>query len=227
MNNLREKKEEQIKFMSGLFFLIGVLLFIFFVFTIGRDRGFIQSKFKMSILFHNVGGLTEGAPTLLSGVHVGTVENIDFLDKDVEGRRVKVTLNILSKYRKQFEKNIRCAIKTEGVLGEKIMEIYVEEGNGKVDLTQPIIGQDPLDVQDIAESFAGAAKAFTKTSDDLSKIDIVEISQIMKESSEALLVTANGINSVMDDLQEITIKAKRLMERLEDKVIEGNLFKVF
>lgn len=227
MNNIKEQKEKRMKFMSGLFFLAGIFLFIFFVFMIGRDRGFIQSKFKIYVLFHNVGGLTEGAPTLLSGVNVGTVDSIDFLDKDVEGRRVKVTLNILSKYRKQFEKNIHVSIRTEGVLGEKIVEITVEEGAAHVDLNRFLIGQDPLDVQHIAESFAGAAKAFTKTSEALGEIDMVELSQIMKESSEALLVTANGINSVMDDLQEITIKAKRLMERLEEKVIEGNLFKVF
>jgi ABC-type transporter Mla subunit MlaD len=227
MKNPKENKENQIKLMSGIFFIVGIVLFIGFVFMIGKDRGFIQPKFKILVLFHNVGGLTEGAPTLLAGVNVGRVESIDFLDKDIDGRRVQVTLSILSKHKKQFQKNLLCVIKTEGVLGEKIVEITVDEKAGAADLSKPILGQDPLDVQDVAESFAGAAKAFTKTSEALGQIDMVELSQIMKESSEALLVTANGINSVMDDLQEITIKAKRLMERLEEKVIEGNLFKVF
>ncbi len=225
--NTNGKKEEAVKFISGAFFLVGIVLFVLFVFTIGRDKGLAQSKFQIAVLFNNVGGLNEGAPTLLSGVNVGTVGSIDFLNTPIQGRRVKVTLNIFSKFRRQLEHNIHCVIKTQGVLGEKILEISVVEGEGKSDLSMPLIGEDPLDVQDIAQSFAGAAKSFTNISAELNKVDMVELSQTMEESSEALLVTAKGINSIMDQLQEITVKTKRLLDRIENKVIEGNLFKVF
>ena len=89
-----DKKELIRKFAAGLFLLIGIGLIFVFIFTIGKDKGFVQQKFKVVVLFRNVGGLIEGAPIRLSGVNVGTVGNIDFLEGNIQGRRVKVTLNI-------------------------------------------------------------------------------------------------------------------------------------
>ena len=122
---------------------------------------------------------------------------------------------------------MRFAIKTEGILGEKLVEIYVVDSTGKIDFNQPILGEDPLDVQDLAEVFARAAESFTKTSEEMSEIDMVELSEIMSESSRALLITAKGINRIMDELEEIVQKSKRLLDRVEQRIIEGSLFKVF
>ena len=221
------KREVRVQNLAAIFFILGVALIVVFIFTIGRDKGFSQRKFQVAVLFKSVGGLTEGAPTRLSGVNVGSVATIDFLDKEIEGRRVKVTLNILEKYRKQLQKNVRFSIRTEGVLGEKLVEIAVIDNLSSIDLNNPIFGEDPLDVQDLAQVFAGAAESFTKTADQLGQIDIVQLSQVMRESSEALLETSRGINAMMDELQEITRKSKRLIDRIEQKIIDGNLFKVF
>ena len=65
-----------------------------------------------------------------------------------------MTLNILSQYRKQLENNLRFTIQTEGILGEKLIEIDVLREGPKVDLKNPVIGGDPLDVEDMAEVFA-------------------------------------------------------------------------
>ena len=222
-----DKKDIRIQSLAAIFFIVGIFLILLFVFTIGKDKGFSQSKFQVPVLFKSVGGLSEGAPTRLAGVNVGNVASIDFLDKEIEGRRVKVTLNILSKYRKQLNKNVSFAIRTEGVLGEKLVEINVLDSDHSLDLNKPIFGEDPLDVQDLAKVFAGAAESFTRTSEEFSKVNLAQLSQVIEEASEALLKTSRGINDIMDDLQETTRKTKRLMDRVEQKVIEGNLFKVF
>ena len=214
-----EKKDFAKKFFAGAFFLLGILLIFVVIFTIGSNKGFAQKKFQLKVLFKNVGGLMEGSPVRLSGVNIGNVSSIDFLDVEVMNRRVAVTLNIYSKYKKQFNKNIKFSIKTEGILGEKLVEIYVLEGPGTVNLSGPIIGEDPFDVQDLAVVFSNAAESFTKTSRELSEIDMVELSKVMAESSKALLVTSEGINSIMSDLDEI--------DRIEQQTIDGTLFKVF
>ena len=138
-----------------------------------------------------------------------------------------MTLNILSKYRKQLENNLRFTIQTEGILGEKLIEIDVLREGPKVDLKNPVIGEDPLDVEDMAEVFAKAAESFTATADQLSKIDVVGLSSVLEDSSQSLLITSRELNELMEELQEITKKTKRLLDRVEQKVIEGNLFKVF
>lgn len=222
-----DHKELKVKFSAGLFFIIGILTILIAIFAIGKDKGLAQSKFQVTVLYKNVGGLIEGAPVLLAGVNVGNVANIDFLEREFQGRRVKVILNIFSRYKKQLQKNAVFAIKTEGILGEKLIEIDILEEGSKIDLSQPVIGEDPLNVQDLAEVFTKAAESFTKTSEQLSQIDIRELSEVMEESSRALLITSKGLNAILDELQYITIKSKRLLDRLEQRLIDGTLFKVF
>ena len=222
-----EKKDFAKKFFAGVFFLMGIVLVFVVIFTIGSNKGFAQKKFQIHVLFKNVGGLMEGAPVRLSGVNIGNVASIEFLDREFRNRRVAVVMNIFSKYKKQLNRNISFSIKTEGILGERLVEIYVLEGIGIIDLSKPIIGEDPFDVQDLAVVFSNAAESFTKTALELSEIDMVELSNVMAESSRALLITSQGINSIMDDLDDIAKKAKRLIDRIEQQAIDGTLFKVF
>ncbi|MHC1590885.1 MAG: MlaD family protein, partial [Candidatus Helarchaeales archaeon] len=114
---------------------------------------------------------------------------------------VKVDLSLYQKYEDQFRKSSRIAVVTEGVLGEKIVEITVRPGLYHEDLTRLIIGEDPLEAQDLAEAF--------------------------ENSAEALLETSDGISDMMIEVQELAISIRRLLNRIEQRVIDGNLFKVF
>ncbi len=222
-----DTKEFKTKFLAGAFFLIGSFLILLVIFTIGKDKGFTQPKFPVNVLFRNIGGLIEGAPVQLAGVNVGTVADINFLDQEIEGRRVKVRLNIFKKYKSQLERKVRFSIRTEGILGEKLMEIKVGPDGQKVDLTQPIIGEDPLDVQDLAEVFADAAESFTRTSGVFNEIDLQELSEVLGDTARSLSLTSEGVNAILTEMNYISIKSKRLLDRLEQRVIDGNLFKVF
>jgi len=222
-----ERKEFMIKFFAGTFFLIGLCLILMVIFTIGKNRGFTQPKFQVEVLFRNVGGLIEGAPVQLAGVNVGTVSDINFLEKEFQGRRVRVKLNIFDKYKRQMEQKVRFVIKTEGILGEKMIEINAGEGGRVVDLNQPIIGEDSLNVQDIAEVFANTAESFTKTSEVFNKVDMQELSEVLSETARSLSETSKGIDTILTEMHYISVKSKRLLDRLEQRVIDGNLFKVF
>ena len=118
-------------------------------------------------------------------------------------------------------------IQTEGVLGEKLVTIDILDDDVHIDLSKPIIGEDSIDVQDLAEMFAQAAESFTKTSTEMSQINMKELADVMQESSQALLDTSEGINKIVDELNNIAHKSKRLVDRIEQKVIDGDLFKVF
>lgn len=222
-----ETKEFKMKFLAGIFFVIGLALIFWVIFTIGKDKGFTQPKFRVDVLFRNVGGLIEGAPVRLAGVNVGTVSDINFLDQGIEGRQVKVRISIFNKYRGQLQQKIRFSIKTEGILGEKLIEIKAGEGGRKVDLAQPVIGEDPLNVQDLAVVFADAAESFTRTSVMFNEIDMKELSEVLAETAKSLSKTSEGVNTILTEMHYISIKSKRLLNRLEQRVIDGNLFKIF
>lgn len=187
--------------LAGLFFIIGIALIVLVVFFIGVDRGFTQPKFQVDVLFNEVGGLIEGAPIRISGVDVGSVGAIHFLDEPIEGRSLKVKLSILRKYEFQFRKCSRISIKTEGVLGQKLIEISEDLTRKVFDPDKYIVGQDPLDVEDMASTITRTALSLQATSSDL--------------------------QDVLTEWKYISRKIKRVTNRVEDKLIEGNLFKIF
>ena len=196
-----EKKGQLKKVFAGVFFLTRILLVSVVVLGIGVERGLTQPKFQIAVLFREVGGLAIGAPVALSGVTVGSVSAIDFLDQEIEGRGVKVILNVYEKYKTQLEKSSRFVIKTEGILGEKSIEISRSIDGNRIDLNQPIIGEDPLDVQDLAKLFADTAVA-------------------LKQTSET-------ISSIIGEMNHISVTTKRVLNRIEQRLIDGNLFRVF
>ncbi len=189
------------KFLAGLFFMAGIILFAVSIFFIGIDRGLTQPKFQVIALFNEVGGLAEGAPIRISGVNVGVVGAVNFLNEPIEGRSLKVDLNIFKKYEFQFRKCSRLSIKTEGVLGQKLIEISEDHTRKVFDPTAPLIGEDPLDVE-------GMAGVITRT-------------------AVSLQATSEGVQTVMTEWKYISHKLRRLTNRLEEKVVDGNLFKIF
>src|SRR3990167_1924581 len=118
-----EKRDFIKRLYAGMFFVIGIILISIVILAIGIEKGMTQPKFQVKAVFYEVGGLSVGAPIRLSGVNIGTVGRIDFLDEKIEGRGVQVTMNIFRRYRKQLEHGTIVAIKTEGILGGKIIEI--------------------------------------------------------------------------------------------------------
>ena len=196
-----ERKEFLKKFFAGLFFIICMGMIIGVVFVIGVEKGYTQPKFGMTALFRKVGGLAIGAPVRVSGVTVGTVEEIKFLDEEIEGRGVQVQMSLYKKYEKQLRKSKRIAVITEGVLGEKVVEVTTDPKTHREDLSKPMVGADPLEVQDLADTFGAAA--------------------------ESLLATSKTIGNVTTQIDSISDKTRRVLNRIELKLIEGSLFKLF
>ena len=100
------------KLAAGLFFIAGLGLIAVSVFFIGLDRGLTEPKFQVIALFHQVGGLAEGSPIRISGVNVGVVGAVDFLNQPIEGHSLKVRMDIFKKYEFEFRKCSKVSIKT-------------------------------------------------------------------------------------------------------------------
>lgn len=198
-----EQREYSKNLYAGVFFIIGIVLICVVVLTIGMEKGITQPKFSMQVFFRDVGGLIVGSPIRLSGVTVGTVAKIDFLKEEVDGRNVAVTLNLFSRYRDQIEQGYNFRIKTEGVLGQKFIEISKDRTGQKrtIDLKGAVIGEDPLDVQDLANTFGATAVSLQQT--------------------------ARATDSMMLEIRERFKGFKRVMNRIEQRLIDGTLFKVF
>jgi len=189
------------KVAAGLFFIACLGLIVISIFIIGIDRGLTEPKFQVIVLFNQVGGLVEGAPIRVSGVDVGVVGSVDFLSQPIEGRSLKVRMDIFKKYEFEFRKCSRVTIETEGVLGQKLIEISEDHAIKAFDPTAPIIGEDPLDVENMAA--------------------------VITSTAVSLKATSQGVQDVLHDWKDVSYKTKEILNRVNQKLLEGNLFKVF
>ena len=196
-----DQKEVLKRVLAALFFIIGTALLVTVTFVIGLRHGIAEQKFSSQALFKNVTGLNTGAPVRLAGINVGMVEDISFLDEEYEGRNIKVTLNIYKKYDKQFMKCSKMAIKNEGLLGEKYIDISEDTRHNPFTPDQPILGEEPLDVENIAD--------------------------VLTDTATSLKQTTESVNSMIKELQYISKRSRRILNRLEQKIVDGNLFKLF
>lgn len=195
------KNEFNKELLAGIFFIFGIAVLVLLLFFVGLKEGIIEAKFPADVIFKNIGGLEVGAPVRLLGVNVGSVSRIDFLEKPIGDKKVKVTVSIYEKYRGQVEKCSDYSIKTSGILGDKLIEIVSPEKGGIQEIKTPLVGKEPLDIQSWAENLQQTSDSFRKLAD--------ETTNITKQ------------------LNYVSYTFKRLLDRLEDELIKGKLIKIF
>jgi phospholipid/cholesterol/gamma-HCH transport system substrate-binding protein len=190
--------------IAGLFFIVTLICIVLIVFVLGAKTGIGEQKFYQYVLFNNVSGLKTGAPVRIAGVNVGSVLDIEFMSHSMDsGKRVKVTLSILSKYKKELNKFSLYTIRTEGLLGDQLIDIQQAPDNQPITISKEgfVSGQEPLDLHNLADDFSHTTKYFNYLS--------LKMAQLV------------------DDLQLFARISSRTIERLEDRLIEGNLFSLF
>ena len=198
------KYEFSKEILAGLFFLIGIVVIVVLILSLGSKTGIAAPKYYLDVAFSDIGGLRVGAPVGVAGVGVGTVVDIGFIDSPALGdKRVKATLGILKKYKKQVDSSTIFSIKTEGLLGDKLIDIELPSYGD--DYESPVkdgyvIGQDALDIKNLADDFSETTKYF--------------------------IYLTKKMSTLVDNLQVTLRTSKRIMDRIEEKIIDGGLINV-
>ncbi len=108
----------------GLFLLLGLVVFSIMVFMIGKDKGMLTRSHDIYTQYSDIRGLKRGAPVELSGIHVGYVKTLSFVEGD-DGTYVLLRMNVISKYFPMIREDSTVTITTKGVLGDKYVQISV------------------------------------------------------------------------------------------------------
>ncbi len=108
-------------FRVGVLIVLGLLFLSIGIFLIGNKDFLFSSTYSLKADFQNVGGLNNGADVRIGGIHEGTVKEID-LPSQSDGK-VTVIMSLRSATRNIIKKDSRASIKTEGLLGDKYIEI--------------------------------------------------------------------------------------------------------
>jgi len=104
----------------GLFVIIGVIIFVAGIVTIGSMRKVFSSNIHVTTIFDDVNGLKPGNNIWYSGVKIGTVKTLKFLTNS----QVEVILNIEEKSQQFIRKDAKAKVSTDGLIGNKIIVLY-------------------------------------------------------------------------------------------------------
>lgn len=112
----------------GIFVFIGIIILVTGIMVLGgKQKRFVKS-IRVNAIFNNVGGLQSGANVWFSGVKVGTVRRIQFYGNS----QVEVTMNIEEDVQQYIRKDAQAALSTDGLIGNKIVEIVGGSTNSPV-----------------------------------------------------------------------------------------------
>jgi phospholipid/cholesterol/gamma-HCH transport system substrate-binding protein len=106
--------------ITGIFVLIGVVILVVTIFTLGGQHDTFVKKITVKAVFDDINGLKSGNNIWFSGVKIGTVKAIDLRGNSV----VEVTLNIDKQAIGFIHKDSRIKISSDGFIGNKIVVIY-------------------------------------------------------------------------------------------------------
>lgn len=116
--------ERQMQLRIGALVLVGIVLFIGFVLSIGRRSTLFQEKYTLWASFSSTEGLAEGSPVRLAGVMIGNVTRVTF-GREPRDRRITITLSVERRVQDRIREDSVASIGTIGLVGDKVLEITV------------------------------------------------------------------------------------------------------
>ena len=103
----------------GMFVIIGLILFVGTIYFVGKQKNLFGSTFELYSKFNSVNGLEVGNNVRLSGINIGTVDEIEFLTDT----SVVIKLVIKDEVRKYIKKDAIASINSDGLMGDKVLTI--------------------------------------------------------------------------------------------------------
>lgn len=185
----------------GIFTLAGIILFCLSVILLGGDKMFFTAKYKLRVHLPQVQGLARGSVVTVSGLQIGNVDEVRFLDGSND---VEVVMSVEKSVRTRITEGSMAVVKTQGALGDKY--VYISPGP---------LGGKPLE--------DGALIETDKTPDflDLIASKGAEMGEIVEVIKEVRLLFHNINNEnrsarLMNNLVEVTGEMKSTMAEARD-----------
>jgi phospholipid/cholesterol/gamma-HCH transport system substrate-binding protein len=178
--SMSEKRETAVKFRVGLFVLLALATFLGGVYALGARARLFEARYTIHADFTEVGGLVEGATVRLAGVQIGRVSAVNLPPQP--GGKVRVDLTIGRRFSDRIRKNSVARIETQGLLGDRIVEITVGDASAPpVAPGEVLASRDPADFgrviaagAETAKNVAALADALRETADQVNKSKMIE-----------------------------------------------------
>jgi phospholipid/cholesterol/gamma-HCH transport system substrate-binding protein len=144
----------------GIIVAVGFFGFVFILFNIGGGMGVLTSQYTLLGKFKDVKGVHAGSEISLAGLRIGVVKSIT-VSKD-DSKELVVELGLSKSHKDRIRKDSVALIRTQGVLGDKYVEITIGSNSEPIlESGAYIATEEPEDlftkggslVQDISKQF--------------------------------------------------------------------------
>lgn len=200
----------------GIFTIIGIIIFIIFVFSITDMKFFAKSK-AIYFTFGFANGVKISSPVRLAGVDIGEVKGINVtFNKNTGKNEVLVHARVNSEA--IIPKDSKVWINTLGLLGEKYIEII--PGKDYTNVMQEgstITGEDPIPIQEITELGRQIAVKLKESIDGLNSLILNE--KTKKEFSQVITNLEQASTSLNEIMTKINSGSGAAGKLLNDETI--------
>ena len=222
----------------GVFVLAGLCFLVLLLFMIGKNAHLIGANYKLRARFDNIQGLVVGNNVRYAGIEAGTVKKIEILNDTV----IEVTMVLGDKMQPIIHKNAMVSIGTEGVVGNKVVNIFPAHSPGELaqdgDLlvTRKSVDTDEMlqtldktnrDIAIIAEELKKTIQRIENNTAMWSLLEDHTLPDHVRSSLSNIHTATNTINDLVGDLQIIVADVKNgkgsIGELLRDSTMVQNL----
>lgn len=206
---MAKKKVNHLKL--GVFVIAGLSFLILLLYVIGKNQNLFGKTFVLKARFENVHGLMRGNNIRFGGMDAGTVGSVDVLNDTT----FEVTLLVKTKFKKYIHKNATLNITTDGLMGNKLINIVpAKELAPLVEEDDILFSSKSIDTDEMLE-------VLNDTNNDVAFI-ARQLRQTVQRINESKVVWAVlNDETLPSNLKASLLKIKTTSDNLDD--ITGNL----
>ena len=199
-----ERSELGKKLRVGVFVLVALAAFLGMIYALGAKSRLFEAKYTIHAEFSEVGGLAEGATVRLAGVQIGRVSGVELPSQP--GGKVRVDLSIAKRFTDRVRKDSVARIETQGLLGDKIVEITIGSTNAPpLGPGQAIASKDPTDLGQVVNEGAQTVK------------DVAALAASLRETAEGLKQShlIEDASAAVANTRKVTDQVARIVNEVE------------
>jgi phospholipid/cholesterol/gamma-HCH transport system substrate-binding protein len=186
--------------ISGIFISVLLAIVMVTIFMLNKENPLFSSTVYIKTRTKSAQNLKEGAAVQLLGIKVGSVQSIEFVNLST----LEITLGVTQKYHTWIKADSQVAFKTQGVLGDKFLEI-----SGGTETSPTILEGDILNMNEDSQ----IEKIITKSED----LIVAAGSALTKFDKILGKVEDNRIDKILMNLESLSANTNKVMVTLNDK----------
>jgi phospholipid/cholesterol/gamma-HCH transport system substrate-binding protein len=200
----------------GILVSAGLLVLILSFYVIGKNHNLFGSGFVLKARFSQLDGLAEGNNVLFSGIQAGTVKNISIINDTT----IEVVLLIDNKVKSYIHENALATIGTEGLMGNKMINIMPIKGNSPIvkngDLltVQPPFNKDDM-LQTLAKTNNNIAAITETVRGTVLRVDGSDVFKVINDKSLGV-----SLRSTFGNVNKAAAKAREMMNGMNQLVVQ-------